>query len=97
MMRRRGFLKGLFGAALVPIVGKGDGVSLMSIPHPHLNERNIENACADMSNGFGLAPLKREGDIVAYDAEDGRFMVRKDGQLMRSDDGVTWTSGDGVG
>lgn len=68
MMKRRGFLKGLFGAALVPIVGKDrDGISLMSIPHPHLNEQNIENACADMSSGFGLSPVRAEGAAVPFD------------------------------
>ena len=67
MMKRRGFLKGLFGAALVPIVGKGDGVSLMSIPHPHLP---AGNACVeDMASnvGFGLAPVRAEGAVVPFD------------------------------
>ena len=64
-MRRRGFLKGLFGAALVPIVGKGDGVSLMSIPHPPAGNACVEEMASNV--GFGLAPVRPEGATVPFD------------------------------
>ena len=64
-MRRRGFLKGLFGAATVAAVGKGDGVELTSIAHPY-----VGNECAeDMVCGFGLAPVRREGSTLEYEHE----------------------------
>ncbi len=65
-MRRRGFLKGLFGAALVPIVGKDrDGISLMSIPHPPAGNACVEDMASNV--GFGLCPVKREGGTYDLD------------------------------
>ena len=69
-MKRRGFLKMIGASALVPVVGKGDGVELTSIAHPY-----VGNECAeDMVCGFGLAPVKAEGAKAYYefcDCDDG--------------------------
>ena len=103
-MKRRGFLKGLFGAALVPVVGKGDGVSLMSIPHPPAGNACVEEMVSDV--GFGLAPVKREGGIAHVDfikqlrpgVEDVFKAHYENAPPMFSEDGITWTSeDDGLG
>ena len=57
-MRRRGFLKTLLGAALVPIVGKA-----ATRPKPYVHSCDP----GDLQAGFGLAPVKPEGTAALFD------------------------------
>ena len=61
---RRGFLTGTAAACAATIapqaIGKStDGIALRSMAHPR-----------DEVEGFGLAPLKCEGQTVDYDKDD---------------------------
>ncbi len=67
-MKRRGFLKGLFGAALVPIVGKA-----ATRPKPYVHSCDP----GDLQAGFGLAPLKREGSVVGFDPMPSKRWVTR--------------------
>ena len=111
-MRRRGFLKGLFGAATVAVVGKGDGVSLTSIPHPHLNESNLEEVCRQLRDCDAMvqkpiisAPRPKHLRWVSHQAlEEGKWdavIGRRldsvgDMWLVEYDDGEVMTSKDGT-
>ena len=56
-VNRRGFLRGAISVMAVAAILKGrmldDGIALNSIAHPN--------------NPFGLAPVKYEGGVIAYD------------------------------
>ena len=70
---RRGFLTGTAAACAAGIapqaIGKStDGIALRSMPHPFLPDALDDGEV--MCEGFGLAPLKAEGQSVSYDKGD---------------------------
>ncbi len=64
-MRRRGFLKTLLGAALVPIVGKAVPTKLKVHGINAAGNACVEEMASNV--GFGLCPVKAEGSIADYD------------------------------
>lgn len=88
-MKRRGFIKRLFGVATAAVVSEkiipDNGVSLFSARHP-LHDA----AHHDLAGGFGLAQAKPEGATIPYDlAEESlevlEIDVRPSGIMKRAE------------
>ena len=94
-MKRRGFIKRLFGVATAAVVSEklipDDGVSLFSAKHPTL----LHDAAHHDLTGFGLAQAKAEGSVMLYDdlaaplspasLEDLEIDVRPGGIMKRAE------------
>jgi hypothetical protein len=91
-MKRRGFLKRLAGVATAAVVSEklipDDGVALGSMKHPALLH---DAAHHDLTEGFGLAPLKAEGATIPYDLTEASLeqlcvdVKKRGGILTRSE------------